>query len=183
MCHDKRNGSRMRIPIFQSSAWAMRFCDVAITRSARVLLVRLRSGAYFFCEIDLSRIQKKAERSIFFRYLAFIFRLSCHHKVRWARLIDSYGRGTWHAVARVCDVQLRHALGLILKIVTVQPYIQWHIVANSHCHSSVIRLAENEFKNMCCEFASGSCIAVFEFSESVQWRWCHCRCSQDSRFM
>ena len=45
------NGSRMGIPIIQSSTWAMWFCDVAITPLARAwpaeLALRPRSGVYF----------------------------------------------------------------------------------------------------------------------------------------
>ena len=65
------NRSRMGILIFQSSAWAMRFCDVAITRSARAWpagqALRLRSGAYF-CEIDFLRIQKKQKGQSYIIY-------------------------------------------------------------------------------------------------------------------
>jgi hypothetical protein len=48
-----------------------------------------------------------------------IFSLSsCHYKVRWARLTDSCGRGTWHAVGRlcVCDVHFCHVLRLISNV-------------------------------------------------------------------
>ena len=45
------NGSRMGIPIIQSSTWALWFCDVVITPLARawpaVLALRPRSGVYF----------------------------------------------------------------------------------------------------------------------------------------
>ena len=36
-----------------------------------------------------------------FRCLAVFFRISCHHKVHWAHLIDSYVCGTWHGVVHV----------------------------------------------------------------------------------
>ena len=48
-------------------------------------------------------ILNEARRLVYlsFRCLAFSFRISRYHKVHWARSIDSYGRGTWHAVAHV----------------------------------------------------------------------------------
>ena len=101
----------------------MRFCDVAIMPLPRIYpclagrsSAAPRSGVYF-SEIDFARILNEAERWTYFslRCLAFIFRLSCHHKVRWARLINSCGRGTQHVVGRLCacDVPLRHVLWLI----------------------------------------------------------------------
>ena len=98
----------------------MRFCDVAIMPLPHAWLAGQalcpRLGMYF-SEINFARILNEAERWTYFslRCLAFIFGLSCHHKVRWARLINSCGRGTQHVVGHlcVCDVPLRHVLWLI----------------------------------------------------------------------
>ena len=84
----------------------MRFCDSAITPLARAWLTGLtlrRQSAASFGEIDFARILNEAKRLVClsFRCFAFFFRINCHHKEHWARLIDSCGRGTWHAVARV----------------------------------------------------------------------------------
>ena len=56
---------------------------------------------------------------------AFIFGLTCHHKVHWAQLINSYEHGTWHVVGRLhaCDASLRLLLRLISKIVMCGSYI------------------------------------------------------------
>ena len=72
------NGSRMGIPISQSSMWVMWFCDVAITPLARAcpaeLALRPRSGVYFGVSYDFASVLKDAEGPAYlsFRCVAFI---------------------------------------------------------------------------------------------------------------
>ena len=50
-------------------------------------------------EIDIMRIlEVEGLAFVSFLCLAIISRLTCHHKVRWARSIDSCGSGMWHEV-------------------------------------------------------------------------------------
>ena len=86
-----------------TSVYALRvlwFCDVGITALAVPDWQCPRSGERA-SEIDIARILSSAEVSVCFsfRYLVFIFVLTCHHKVRKARSNDSCGRGSCHAAS------------------------------------------------------------------------------------
>ena len=65
----------------------LRFCDVVIMPLARAWPAGLALHPRLderLSEIDIARILRGAEESVCFsfRYLAFIFGLTCHHKVR-----------------------------------------------------------------------------------------------------
>ena len=78
------------------------FCDIEITPLTRAwpagvaLCPQLGERA---SKIDITRILSSAEALVCFsfRYLVFIFVLTCHHKVCKARSNDSCGRGRYHA--------------------------------------------------------------------------------------
>ena len=101
------NRNRMRIPMFNQERERCGFVTLQsrhLHAPGRPCLTSWsKQSAASFGEMDFAMILNEARRLVYlsFRYFAFFFRISCHHKVHWARLTDSYGRGTWHAVARV----------------------------------------------------------------------------------
>jgi hypothetical protein len=142
----------------------------------------------YFGKIDFSRILKEAEQLFYlcFQYLAFIFGLSCHHEVHWVWLIDSCGRGTWHAVSRfrACDVHFRHILRLVsnvIKIVTRGPYIvtqflNWLYFLIGCMHSSRIVMCVQIHRWTCGTIESGDLNILFPLvflrsSRDSEWEW------------
>ena len=106
-----------------TSVYALRvlwFCDVGITPLTRAwpadVALHPRSGERA-SEIDIARILNGAEVSVCFsfRYLIFIFVLTCHHKVRKAPSNDSCGCGRCYAASDTACAW-RHVVRLISNV-------------------------------------------------------------------